>query len=243
MLVKGRGIVLRQIPYNDNSIIVKIFSEHNGVVSAIIKRSTSGKSKNKKSGLLLPLTLLNFEYELKPNDHFVVIKEMRLHQETAITIGYEIYKSNIKIFLGEVLGACLREHQGDASLFNFTFQSIVYLNFNQTNPKNFHLVFLSQLCKHFGILPDEKYTPPKPYFNIETGLLQNTQPLYYPVSAETSKMLFVFFETETLENADKIVIDNTLRRELLRLLVKYLDHYLHTLKNIKSLDVLEEVFG
>lgn len=242
MFVKGRGLVLKQIPYSDNAVILKIFTEYNGVVSAIIKRSTSGKSKNKKSGLLMPLTLLDLEYEIKPNDGFVSLKEIKLNIQSNISPSFEIYKNNIKLFLGEVLGACLRDHHGEDSLFDFTFSAILYLNSSLNNPKNFHLGFLSHLCKHFGICPDEEYSSSKPYFNIETGHLQEQQPVYYPISVITSKWLFKLFSLDYFEDVDSLIIDNSERRELLRLLVKYLDLYLHSLGNIKSLTVLEEVF-
>jgi DNA repair protein RecO (recombination protein O) len=242
MFVKSRGVVLRQIPYNDNSVILKIFSERSGIVSAINKRSTSAKSKNKKTGLLMPLTLIDLEYEIKPNDSFIRIKEIKLNIQCVSNSSFDIYKNNIKLFLGEVLGACLRDHHGEDSLFDFTFGAIVYLNSTLNNPKNFHLAFLSQLCKHFGICPEEEYNITKPYFNIETGQLQQHQPIFYPIGVITSQLLFKLFSLDYFEEVDRLIIDNSERRELLRLLVKYLDLYLHTLGNIKSLAVLEEVF-
>ena len=67
MLEKSKGVVLRQLKYNDESMIVDIYTEQRGAVSFMVRIPRSRKSASNLT-LLRPLSLVDLEYEYRPHD-------------------------------------------------------------------------------------------------------------------------------------------------------------------------------
>ena len=65
MIVKTEGLVLKQINFSENSLILKIFTREYGLLSFMIKGAKSGK--NKSYGILRPMSFLNVVFYFKEN--------------------------------------------------------------------------------------------------------------------------------------------------------------------------------
>ena len=66
MLVKTKSIVLSKRKYSDNSLIVKVFTRHCGVVSFIVKNAFSKNSRFSQAHFA-PLNLLELTFHHKNN--------------------------------------------------------------------------------------------------------------------------------------------------------------------------------
>lgn len=149
MLVSTEGIVLRQFPYSDTSLIVKIFTRDYGLLSFIIKGAKS--KKNSKANLYKPVNLLAISFYHRENQGLKQIKEAQLiFAPDAQNFG--VYKSAISMFMVELIYHTIPEDssQPDAEKYNFIDYSLDYLKSNKLNP-HFYLAFMYQYSVHLGI--------------------------------------------------------------------------------------------
>ncbi|MCC7051555.1 MAG: recombination protein O N-terminal domain-containing protein [Bacteroidia bacterium] len=241
MLITDTAIVLSKIAYNDDSDIVKFITPNHGLISAITKRSQS--KKNKQTGFWMPLNSVTITFFLKQHQSFCTLKEITLNPNSVSNAYGELYKTNIKLFLGEVLSSVVKEHNYETVLFNFVLESIYALNKTTKPVANFHIGFLAGLINYLGVSPGNQFSAETPYFNIESGCFEKSENIFFAINQELSLLLSQLFQLANPELASQLKITNLQRRELLNLLVKYLDTHLHGITKIKSLAVLEEVFS
>jgi DNA repair protein RecO (recombination protein O) len=148
MLVKTDGIILRQIPFSETSIIVKIFTREYGLVSFLVKGAKS--KKNPKANILKPINQVALCYYQKDNKGLRQLKECQLiFAPDAQRFG--IYKSSIAMMIIELLNATITEDEHtDAEKYNFLEYSFQYLIDYELN-SSFYLSFLFQYSIYLGI--------------------------------------------------------------------------------------------
>lgn len=149
MLVSTEGIVLRQYPFSDTSLIVKVFTRDYGMVSFIVKGAKS--KKNAKANLYKPINLLSLSFYNKANQGLKQIKETQLlFAPDAQNFG--VYKSAITMFMIELINHTIPEDssQPDLDKFCFIINSIHYLRDNPLN-SHFYLSFMYQYSYFLGI--------------------------------------------------------------------------------------------
>lgn len=220
MVFKTRGIVLKYFKYSETSIIVKIFTERFGLQSYIINGIRSKKAKS-KIALFQPLTLLELVVYHKKNGTINRISETKC-AEPFLTIPYEVKKSTIGIFIGEVLYKSIKEETESSEMFEFIHNSINILDHLNVNYENFHLQFLLKLTKYFG-------------FGIENA----TTFFSFLDSEEHIKALNLLIR-EPYQNS--IHITNTSRRMLLDEIVNFYKLNMDSFSEINSMKVLKELF-
>jgi DNA repair protein RecO (recombination protein O) len=146
--IKTRAIVLSNIKYGDNSVIVKMFLENAGVQSFIVKGINKSKSK---IAYFQPLSLLEIDYsDSKANLKY--IKEQRF------VYFYENIQNNfsktcIFTFLAEVLRKSLLTAESEPEFFGFIYNSLVDFDKKTENFNDFHLHFLIKMMDFLGFLP------------------------------------------------------------------------------------------
>jgi DNA repair protein RecO (recombination protein O) len=220
MLAKTKAIVLHCIKYGETSIITNLYTEQFGRQSLLIhgvRKRRSGANPY----LFEALSLLDIDISCKENRELNHLKEARpsiiLHH-----LHSDIRKSTIALFLGELLFRTLREEECNLPLFNFLFHSIQILDIAEKGIENFPLVFLIQFSKFLGISP------------------KNNSALELYRSSEGIQLGDLL--DYTLADIDCFKIAGSNRNELLvRFLAYYSDH-LEGIGQLKSLQVLREVY-
>jgi len=148
VLVKTDGIVLRQIPFSDTSIIVKIFTRDYGVRSFLIKGAKS--KRNPKANILKPINQISISFNNRENKGLQQIKDCQLiFAPDAKDFG--IFKSAVSMLIIEVLNRTIPdESYTDTDKFDFVQFSFQYL---QHHPLHscFYLSFLFQYAIFLGI--------------------------------------------------------------------------------------------
>ena len=106
MLVKTKAIVISSLKYQEKSLIVKCFTQSDGLKSYFVQSAFSAKKSSrdfgKKIAYFQPLTLLEIEANHKNKgtlEHFKEIKLAHAYQ----TINTDIIKSTMVIFVSEIL--------------------------------------------------------------------------------------------------------------------------------------------
>jgi len=221
MIFKTRGIVFRFTRYGETSIIVTIFTEQFGLQSYIVNGVRSKSSKN-KIALYQPLTLLNLVVYHREHANIERIKEVScLHPYHSLIA--DVKKSTLAMFINELLNKTVKEESHAGEIFQFLFESLVDLDNLKEGYENFHLLFMLKLARYLGF----------GVFNANEVLGGRG------TDSETEGILTALLQA----NYDTpLRITNMQRRKLLDLLLEFYAEHMEHLGEMKSVQVLREVF-
>jgi len=240
MLAATEGIVLHFIKYGESSVIATIFTKDFGRQSYIVNASRSRKSKN-KAALLQPLFLLDLEVYQKQTRELQRVKEFKSLQ-TYQNVPFDIAKSTQAIFLAEMLYKTIHEQESYPELFHFIKSALLYFDLMEEGWQNFHLYFLFRLTEYFGFLPDTTKVGFEGWFDLKKGAVvpfEPTHPLY--ANKEVTGHL-ITLSVLKINELDSFKIPRKMRDSILQTLVDYYQLHFENLGEIKSLNVLREVF-
>jgi len=237
-LQKTRGIVLKLLPFNDKNKIVKVYTEHFGLRAFIVGAGSSKLNRGK-------LSLLQATQPIWLETAFTETGKLsRLGEVTPaasiINAMQHHTKRSMLLFIDEVLYKCLREEQADDQLFNFIFDSIVYLDKTTQNCNNFHLVFLMRLSHHLGFLPTGNYSSVNRFFHYKDGIFDcfTTEGI---IMDEVHSELFSKFIELDYQNMESVQLNAQSRNKLLNNMLLYFATHMPSLSNFKSLEILTEI--
>lgn len=237
MLVKTKAIVLSALKYQEKSLIVKCFTQSDGLKSYFVPSAFSGKKSNQKIAYFQPLTILEIEANHKNKGTLEYFKEIRLSSPYH-SINTDIFKSTIVIFLSEMLHHSIREEEKNDTLFSFLETALLWLDTHE-EMANFHLILLLEITKFLGFYPDlsEKELP---FFELSEGIFTP----YHGISCLSEHETFLFKKLIGLKfDSDQKIFAGTERQILLKILLDYYSAHLDGFKKPKSLEVLKEVFS
>jgi len=241
MLHKTSGIILHTTRYAETSIIAKIYTRHFGLQSYMINGVRNKKSGN-KAQLFQPLALVDIVISGTEKNKLKRINEIAVNYHYS-DLHLNIIKSAVGIFINEILYKSLKEEHADEDLFEFIFHSLQILDLKQEDYSNFHISFLLQLTKYLGFFPQGEYSDVYSYFDLQEGKYTFHLPKHpYFITAELSQKLYLFL-TLTYEDAGLIKMSSTQRNALLQALLVFYRLHVSNFGEIKSLDVLKEIFN
>ncbi len=226
MLHTTSGIILHTIKYSESSLIVKMYTRDFGLRSYMVSGVRSKKSKS-SAKLFQPLALV----------------EVVVSNTNYVEIPYNIVKSSIAIFLNEVLNKSLSEEHADAELFDYIKNALLVLDLTHHNCANFHVFFMVQLSRQLGFFPQGKYTAEASIFDLREGRFVNQLPdHFYYLSSKNSKLLYDLILC-SYENIQDLKINQAERKELLHAMVLFYQLHIASFKEIRSMEILEEVIS
>ncbi len=251
MISKSRIIVLHTIKHGDNGVVVQCYSNTSGRI-ALYFRVTSKNKINVSN--LHRLNILDVITYSSSSSSMPTIKEMEAVSRLS-SIRTNIYKNTIAIFLSELIVKCIRETETNPMLFNFLSSSINILEHLESGEANFHVHFMVHLSKMLGFMPTDNYSAEMPFFNLTTARfceggryyngeyceVRNTDSNNCFSHAE-SELLHLLFRTKAIE-CGAIKCSGELRLSFAKQMIRYLSHHLGMDIDIKSIDVLHEVFN
>jgi len=236
MLVKTKAIVLSALKYQEKSLIVKCFTESDGLKSYFVPSAFSSKKANQKIAYFQPLSILEIEANHKNKGVLEHFKEVRLAYPYH-SVNIDVVKSTIVIFLSEVLHHGIREEEQNRELFTFLETALLWLDTHE-EVANFHLILLLEITKFLGFYPDvsESFLP---YFELNEGVFSQFHALSCLSEEDTlllKKLLALKFDS------DQKVFSKSDRSRLLKNLMDYYVIHLPGFRRPKSLEVLKEIF-
>ena len=237
MLVKTKAIVLSSLKYQEKSLIVKCFTESDGLKSYFVPSAYSNKKVNQKIAYFQPLTIIEIEANHKNKGTLEHFKEIRL-AHSYYSINTDIVKSTIVIFLSEILHHAIKEEEKNQSLFSFLETALLWFDTHQETT-NFHLILMMEVTKYLGFYPDMTELD-FPYFDIKEGYFTPFQSINSLTQYEThlfKRLLQLKFDS------DQKIFAGIERQLLLKILLDFFTLHLDGFKKPKSLEVLTEVFS
>lgn len=240
MLEKTKGIILRQIKYNDSGIVAQLYTRNFGRQSFIIKGM-----RNKKAGkhniLFQPMFILDLVMYYKASREMQALKEFSVSY-TPYDIHSNIKKSCVAIFLGEVLTSVLKEESPHEEMFDFIEESIIYFDRCKEGYANFHIAFLAGLSSFLGFEPGPRTNRDDAFFDMTNGNFVPLPPVHGNyANAEISNILADFFIT-SYDMISTITLTGAQRNDVVETLIRFYSLHLPGLRKINSLEVLKEVF-
>ncbi len=240
MLQKTIGIVLHTIKYKDTSNIVEIYTELSGRTSFLLNLSRSKKSAV-KSMIFQPLSIIELEADYRPTSTLHRVKEAKSYYPF-FSLPYDPYKSAIALFIAEFLYCAIREEAENKPLFAYLVHSIQWLDEQDKNFSNFHLVFLMRLSRFLGLYPNLDNYHDKDYFDMLNAVFTSVKPFHnlFIQPDEASKLVQLMrmnYETMYL-----FTMSRAERGRCLTIINDYYRLHLPGFPILKSLDVLKELF-
>jgi DNA repair protein RecO (recombination protein O) len=240
MQYKTRGIVLHNSTYSDTYSITLIYTEEFGRVSYLTTRLKSRKTKTPKS-LFHTLAVLDLEVEHQNIRDIQRIKEAKAHIPL-ISLLTDPVKSAIGIFLAELIGKVVKEIQTNKILFDFLFQSIRILELTEKSCANFHLVFMIALSRLLGFYPDDSGYKEKMFFDMRNGIFVKYKPSHPYFLNPNESWFFYNLLRIKYENMTAFKFTGVERKTIITTILEYYRLHLTHFPEIKSLEILHEVF-
>jgi DNA repair protein RecO (recombination protein O) len=240
MIEKTNGIILNQLKFTDSGIITHMYTKKFGRQSFLIKGM-----RNKKAGKhnihFQALFILDLVMYYKESRGLQRLKEFSVLYAPG-DIHFNLKKSCIAIFLGEVLCSVLKEESPQEELYHYIENSIIYFDKCKTGFANFHIAFLTGLCSFLGFEPGKRINKNEVFFDMVNGTFVPIPPVHGNYAGEEVSNILAGFFTTSYDRMDSILLSGVKRIEVLETILKYYSIHLPGLKKINSLEVLKEIF-
>ncbi len=237
---KIRGIVLNSIKHNDRHNIVSLFTETRGRIS-FISPIGSGKSGKIRNARLLPLSVVESEVKFKANDQLQFLGAVN-----PVYIWHDLYfnpmKSAITYFIAEFLNKYFKEASQDSMAWRFIVSAIDEFDRMDRSPANFHLWFLIRFLDFAGITPDFSNYKKGNCFDMRAGLPSIFIPPHSDRLTPSETEVISLLLRMNLTNFHKFRFSVNDRRRILEKLLKYYSIHYPGLGNLKSFEILSEIF-
>jgi DNA repair protein RecO (recombination protein O) len=240
MLTKTQAIVLHSLKYGESRLIVDMFTRVFGRQSFIVSIPKTSKGKIKKQ-FFQPLTLLEIETDIRPKLQLQKLNDVRLLTPFA-SIPFEPDKLAISLFVAEFLYYALRSEQRNELLYDYLEYSIMWLDGQQVNFANFHIVFLLRLTRFLGFYPNMDDYEDGDYFDLRESEFMRNPPVHrdflHPEEAQKVQLMMrMDFPTMHLFR-----MSHDDRNRLLEISIKYYRLHLPDFPEMKSIEVLQALY-
>jgi DNA repair protein RecO (recombination protein O) len=237
MLVKTKAIVISSLRYQEKSLIVKCFTESDGLKSYFIRDAFSGRKSSQKIAYFQPLNILEIEASHKNKGSLEYFKEIKLAYPFH-TITTDITKTTIAMFLSEILHHSIKEEEKNQRLYDFLETALLWLD-SHDEVANFHLILLLEVTKFLGFYPENPQNE-NAFFEMTDGVFIPFETLSCLTAHDT--LLFKKLMLLKFDNSTK-AFHVSERHVLLKILLDYYAFHLDGFKRPNSLEVLKEVFS
>ena len=236
----SRGVVLNTLKYGENGMVVQMLTSAFGRQSYMVQGVGSSRGRSSKRALFQPMFALEFEGVESSRQQLHRFGEV--HSGLVLqSIPFDVRKSTISLFMAEVLYRLVKESEPNQLLFDFVWGSVEALDSAQEGVANFHLWFLSHLCRFLGFSPGNEYRP-ECWFNIAEGLFSAERPpREYAMSQDNALILRDMLECD-VRYLGEIGLNRTERAEFLDAMLRYYAYHLDAIHSVESLKILREVF-
>lgn len=240
MFVKSTGIVLHCIKYSETSVIARIYTREQGLLSFIVNGVRTAKNTS-KAAMLQAGTLLNLDFAFQENKNLLRIKEFK-RAHVFHSIPFDIRKSAISLFMVEVISKTLHEKEVNEEQFDFLFEQLLVLDRIEEVNHLYHFQFLLYYSQHLGFFPSNNYSSATPLFDLRSGhFVSELDKNFNVLTKEESYVIHGLLRSEMYLKPE-IHFSRTLRNAVLQRLLEFYGLHIDSFRNVQSHIVLESVF-
>lgn len=237
-----RGIVLSAVRHNDKTCVVRVFTESRGTVPFIFFLSKTGKNASRNT-VLQPLTQIEFQTQYVPSAALQHMREVK----NAIPYGsipFSPEKSAIALYLSEMLSGALSGEQSDPGLFKYMSESFMWFDAaTEGTFSNFHLLFTLGITQFIGICPNFDDWKPGTVLDLREGCFMSVMPPYPEYAEPGISAKLASLAGKCYDNMDETPLTGQERVRLLEIMGIYFKLHVPMFPALKSIEVLQAVFG
>ena len=241
MTEKLTGIVLNVRKYNDNNCIVTLYTRSRGRLS-FISPVSSGKAGNARRARLQPLSVISTELNFKPSAEL-----QRLGSVAVAEVWGDIYfnpsKQAMAFFISDFLYRLLNAAMPDPQLFDFLIESLRFLDRMKEGISDFHIPFLISLLTYSGIQPDVAGYREGKVFDFNSGSYVYPNETNGPIIKAEEAPAVKWLMRINFANIKRLRLSNANRRDILYGILNYFSYHFPGIGNMKSPEVLREIFS
>ena len=236
-----RAIVLRIIRYADNRVIISFFTEHYGLLSAVV-RVKHGRNAGCPAALMQLLGELEFCVDFKASADLQKISNISVATPW-IDMPYNPIKVSMSIFLADFLYHTLRNEGENAALFSFLEKSLRWFDESEHGFVNFHLILILRLTRFLGIWPTLEGRSRDKIYDLKSACYSFHLPDHGQyLDAEVARWIPVLLHTD-YSNMYRLRLDRSKRWHMLDILLRYYRLHVPAFGELQSMDVLRELFS
>lgn len=239
MIIDDEILIFHALRYSDDQLIVEGLARNNGRVSFVVRISHAPRAKVRHV-IFQPMAVLEVQWEEKPRAKLMRPIAARVSQPWS-SLHTSPIKAAITLFLAEFLLQVCRHEQSGELFFDYLLHSLTWLDTAEEGFANFHLLFLMRLAQFLGIAPNTSDTG-LPFFDLMAAEFVSLAPAhaYYIYGDEArafEQLLRMNFSTMHL-----FQLTRTQRNRILELILTYYRLHIPSLPELKSWEVLREIF-
>ncbi len=250
-LIKTEALVLRTTPFQESSLIVKLFTKEQGKVSVIAKGARRLKSGLR--GYLEPLSYIEAIYYYKSTREIQTLAKADLIQ--AFCGNNADLRCNIfGTAVLELIDRTVYDHQHDEEIFVAAVKALMAMNHGDAQHQLHFVGFLLILAGVLGYQLETGYCSQcnrpmhEAYFSSATGQLVCEKCGNYLTSTNKLSATDLDLLKQLQQPRAKLVFEKYIQSDigydhLIRLLINYLAYHTGSSLNLKSLAILAEIEG
>lgn len=234
-------IVLDAIRHSDTSDIISAYSPTHGHLS-LISRVSGSKSGRLRNARLQPLSIISTDIAFTSGRELQRLASFTADRSWS---GIRIHpvKNVISLFVQDFLRRLLREYGPDYPLWNYLVDSLSIFDTAEKGIANFHLALLTGMLPILGISPDLKEYRKGDIFDMQRGEYVSSKPLHTDFVEGAEAEVLSQLCRMTPANMHAFRFSASTRRRLLSGLLKYYSIHLPGTGNMKSVEVLADIFS
>ena len=241
MLTTTRAIVLHSFKYGESKLIIDLLTASHGRMSCIATLSKSPRAGLKKQ-CFQPLFIVEAVIDVRQRARLQRIKEARVAVPYA-TIPFEPTKLAVAMFLAEFMRCATRGEPLDEPAFAYVENSLRWLDGCTGSTANFHLVFMMRMARFLGFYPNTDGYTEGSWFDLRAASFAPDAPLHHDRLApdearKVNLLLRMNFATMHLFRMTRAE-----RNRMTEIIIRYYELHLPDFHELKSLDVVKEIFS
>ncbi len=244
MIHSTRAIVLRTVKYGETSFIVTLYTELFGIQSCMVQGVRKASKKgNSKAGFFSVGAQLQIAMYHQGNKQLQRISDYQF-DALHTSISTSVVKNAIVVLMMEVVHHTLNEPEPNADLYLYIETILQYIE--QANEHTLTWMphyFCLQYANYLGFGVDGIYDTTTPILHLQDGM--------FVAQASSNGLCCTNFESEmisklvhtSLAEFKDLQLENSLKRKVMHHAIQYLQLHIPHMATVKSLAVLEVVFG
>ena len=240
MREKISGIIISITKYNDRFNVITMYTRSHGRLS-FLSPIGSGKGARARQSRLQLLSVIETEITFKQGAELLKLGSVSL-KNIWTDIYFHPVKNIIAIFISEFLNRLLRATESDPNLWDYLWNAINLLDRMEKGVENYHIAFLSSLLPFSGIQPDTTSYVEGSFFDMRSGTFSLTPPPHGDFLEREEARMAALIPRINFNNVKALKLSGNDRYRILSHIIKYYSHHYPGMSNIKSLDIIHEIF-
>lgn len=240
MTEKITGIVLDITRHSDKLSIVTLYTRSRGRLS-FLSPVGSGKSARLRQARLQPLAVIDADIKFRNMAELQRLGAFSLN-EVWSELYFDPVKRLIALFLAEFLNRLMRATMADVLMWDYICDSLRLLDRMNSGVADFHIAFLSSLLTFAGIQPDGRDYKPGMVFDMQAGVFSDRLPSHSDYLKGEEARFAAILSRINFTNVRALRLNGALRHTILEKLLRYYAIHFPGTANLRSLDVIHDIF-